>query len=260
MIYLHKLLPLALSPIVVVLALLIAGLIVKKGKAYICSAVVVLYLLSMPIVSELLMRQIEVSQVKRDPAGLPKADAIVVLGGSLLWVESERGLVPEWSDADRFFAGLDLMLSERAPYLLFTGGKVPWDRGLEAEGHVLARYAERFGVSRSKIFVTDDVENTAQEAQAIKRLLSQIVGRSAEPGKLNIILVTSAFHMQRALALFEREDLLVIPFAVDFKVPATSLTPMSFLPSASALATTDVALRELLGIAYYKVRAAIFRW
>jgi len=76
----------------------------------------------------------------------------------------------------------------------------------------------------------------------------------AAGGKPRIILVTSAFHMRRARMLFERQGFEVEPFPVDFQTsdrPTT--TVLSFLPSAQALAKSETAMREGVGILYYSI-------
>jgi len=71
-------------------------------------------------------------------------------------------------------------------------------------------------------------------------------------GKPRIILVTSAFHMRRAKMLFERQGFEVEPFPVDFQVSDRSTTTvLSFFPSAQALAKSETAMREGVGILYY---------
>jgi len=251
LIYLHKILPLLVSPIVLVLALMLVG-VCKKRFVYVVTAAVLLYVGSMPIVSEALFRQIESNELKLTPQDAPQADAVVVLGGMLSWVPSKQGLVTEWGDPDRFFAGVDLMAAGRAPTLIFTGGKFPWDLGLEAEGHVLKRYAQRMNIPAEKIWVTADVQNTEQEAREVGKLL-----RAPDGERKKIILVTSAFHMKRSEMLFAKVDLEVFAYSVDFKLSQTTLTPMSFLPNVIALATTDAAIREALGIVFYKIKLSL---
>jgi uncharacterized SAM-binding protein YcdF (DUF218 family) len=253
LIYLHKILPLLISPIVVVLALMLLGLF-KKRAAYVAVAAVLLYVGSMPIVSDALFRQIESDEVKLTPQDTPEADAIVVLGGMLVWVQSKQGLVTEWGDPDRFFAGVELMATQRAPLLIFTGGKVPWDLGLESEGHVLKRYAQRLNVPAEQILVTADVQNTEQEAREVSKLLLA----SSEKRK-KIILVTSAFHMKRAEMLFIKAGLDVFAYPVDFRSSQVALTLMSFLPQIGALGTTDAAIRESLGVLFYKLKFILTR-
>ena len=85
---------------------------------------------------------------------------------------------------------------------------MPWDKAKKTEGEVLKDYAFSNGIPSNKIFVTKDVENTADEAAAVKELISQ---------SKRIILVTSAYHMFRAKKLFEKQGFIVIPYKVDYK-------------------------------------------
>jgi uncharacterized SAM-binding protein YcdF (DUF218 family) len=153
--------------------------------------------------------------------------------------------VREWSEAaDRFAAGLELFRAGKGARLVFTGGRVPWELLPDTEGDWLRGQALAQGVPAEAILLAGPVENTAQEAQAVARMLP----------RERIILVTSAFHMPRARALFEAHGLQVVPFPVDFRVPEQEMTVMDWLPRAEALALTDMAWRELLGRAYYWVK------
>lgn len=249
MIYLHKILPLLVSPLVILLGLLVLG-IVKKRTPILGAAVLLMYLCSMPLISGLLFRALESGEVRLELQDAPQADAIVVLSGMLVWVKAKRGLVQEWNDPDRFFAGVDLTSTGHAQTLIFTGGRLPWESGLETEGHQLKKYAQRLGVPENKILVTPEVQNTEQEAAAVKDMLKDTK---------NIILVTSAFHMKRAKSLFENAGLNVFPYPVDFRVAASTLTVMDFLPSAGALGQTDTAIHEFAGIVFYKIKRVLFK-
>jgi uncharacterized SAM-binding protein YcdF (DUF218 family) len=99
------------------------------------------------------------------------------------------------------------------------------------------------------------VLNTSDEAHAVAALLN---ARKPAAGpvdkKHRVLLVTSAFHMQRARTLFERAGLSVIPFPVDFKAGAgESLSVLDILPNAGALEMTETALREAYGRLFYVV-------
>lgn len=105
------------------------------------------------------------------------------------------------------------------------------------------------GVPAPQIVKTTRVTSTAEEAQAVATLLR---GRLA--GAPRILLVTSAFHMSRARMLFERTGMSVIPFPVDFKVSAgQGLSVLAFLPTAAALAQTEMTMREWYGRLFYLV-------
>jgi uncharacterized SAM-binding protein YcdF (DUF218 family) len=248
MIYLHKILPLFISPLVIILGLLTFG-IIKKRSSLLITAVLFMYVCSMPIVSGALFRILEFGEVRLEPQDAPQADAIVVLSGMLVWVPSKRGLVQEWGDPDRFFAGVELAATEHAQKLVFTGGRLPWELSPETEGYQLKKHAQRLNVPENKIIVTSEVQNTEQEAAAVKELLKE---------SNNIILVTSAFHMKRAKHLFENAGLNVFPYPVDFRATSNALTPMDFLPDAGALGQTDTAIHEIAGIIFYKLESLLF--
>ena len=94
--------------------------------------------------------------------------------------------------------------------------------------------------------VTKDVENTADEAMAVKDLIG--------PNK-NIILVTSAFHMVRAKKMFEKQGFNVNGYKVDYRTPPNQeLTIMSFLPSSANLSKTEVGIREVIGRIFYFIK------
>ena len=220
----------------------------KNNKKLIAGGIFLLYLASMPIVGAEFLRLIETKSVRLDPSDMPKADAIVVLSGMLTWVPAKNGLVQEWSDPDRFWGGVELINADKAPLLIFTGGKLPWELGEGNEGDYLKKYAQLLNVPEQKIIVTQDVQNTEQEAVAVREILKS---------RREIILVTSAFHMARAKETFESKGFNVAAYPVDFRVSDRAITLMGFLPHAASLGQTDLAIRELAGRAFYKLKALI---
>ena len=91
-----------------------------------------------------------------------------------------------------------------------------------------------------------------QEANAINKLLKEKIPIKRK----RIILVTSAFHMKRAKKVFERQGIIVQPYPVDFKSyknPNMSLSnPFNWIPSASNLNNSSLAIREFIGRIVYK--------
>lgn len=227
---------------------MMAGAVFRSRYAVVL-AMLLLYVVSMPILSDKLFRSLEQQQVRLLPSVVKPAQVAVVLGGMLRDVQGERGVVPEWGEAsDRFFGGVELYLAGKVQQLVFSGGQVPWQSRSEPEGEVLRRLAIRLGVPVDAVTVSGPAQNTEQEALAVRSLLGPEVRR--------IVLVTSAFHMPRAQMLFERAGFSVIPYPVDLGVTVRETTPMDFLPDARALWATDIALREWLGRWYYALRGA----
>ena len=245
MIYLHKLLPLIASPLFLVITLSLWG-IISKQKWISLLGIGILVLCSLPVVSGKLIAYLEQDYSLKPAAVANKADAVVVLSGMVRTIEGVDGLAYEWGEAaDRIFAGIDLINEQKAPLLILTGGKLPWSVG-EPEGNYLKKIALKNGVPGEVIQITENVQNTDQEAEAVAKLLNK-----KEP---NVILVTSAFHMPRAQKVFEAAGLLVSPYAVDFLNGADKVKIMDFIPNANAFRDTSFFIREIIGRVYYHLK------
>ena len=130
---------------------------------------------------------------------------------------------------------------------------------------MLRQWALERGVPASAMAVTGAVDNTAQEATAVRSLLEGARGNSAskqvngqhtaDATVHHIVLVTSAFHMPRAQALFEPAGLQVTPYRVDFRVGVRATNPYDWLPSAQAADDFEMAWRELLARGFYGLQA-----
>ena len=99
--------------------------------------------------------------------------------------------------------------------------------------------------------VSGKANNTYQEALEIKKLIQS----SKIPNQ--ITLVTSAFHMSRAIVLFEKQDIVVKPYPVDFKSSNLAFSkiifnPLNWLPNTNSLNKTNYSLREIYGLIIYK--------
>ena len=245
MIYLHKVLPLLASPLFLVIILVLCGLLFRSRRAGL-AAVGILIVCSLPVFSNKLISYLEKDYSLVPPASAKTADAIVVLSGMVRTIEGANGLEYEWGEAsDRIFAGIDLIKENKAPALVLTGGKLPWSVG-KPEGEYLRDIAEKLGVSSDVIFLTENVQNTDQEAKAVAKLLNKEIP--------NIILVTSAFHMPRAQKVFEAAGIEVSPFPVDFLSKADNTKIMDFIPDAKAFRDTNFFVRELIGRLYYNLQ------
>lgn len=246
-VFFSKFLPLLVLPIGVTLILLTAGIVLRRRWLLILAAVV-LWASSIPIAGDSLSRAMESGAVRIPGSDAPGADAIVVLSGGRV-VAPGPAAISEWSDPDRFFGGLELFQAGKAPLLIFTGGWFPYAASAPLEGDVSASYAKAMGVPADRVLTTGRVVNTLQESQAVAALVK---GRT--PSVSRILLVTSAFHMARAQQMFGRAGFTVVPFPVDFEVStAGTLSLLDFVPTAPALARTQVAVREAYGRLFYRV-------
>jgi uncharacterized SAM-binding protein YcdF (DUF218 family) len=260
MFLLSKLLPLLLLPLGLALLLLLWAVCNRRGgrggRAAVLAALAILWVCSTPLTAEALWRWLERPYQRRTAAALlgprPQPVRAVVVLGTGRHAAPGPARVSEWIDADRFFGGLEVYRQLRSagqrPRLIFTGGWWPTRPAMPPEGDVLRQRAIALGLPPADLLSTPRVRNTAEEARAIAALL---------PRGAPIVLVTSAFHLPRALRLFERQGLRPLAFPVDFQASGdwagSPLTdPLNWLPSAEGLAASSRALREVIGRSLYR--------
>jgi uncharacterized SAM-binding protein YcdF (DUF218 family) len=120
---------------------------------------------------------------------LRKADVIIVLG----YPANEDGS-PSNVMIARVDKGIDLLRSEYAPRILFTGGDNP------IEAQVMTAYAQKRGVPANLILQESESKDTKQNAEYSTRIMLANNWKSA-------IVVTSPYHMLRTSIIFSRYDL-----------------------------------------------------
>jgi uncharacterized SAM-binding protein YcdF (DUF218 family) len=249
--FFHKLLPIFVAPLGVVVFFLLVGL--RRPRRWpLATALAALWAFGAPCVADAFLWTLESRYPPVDNARCVPADAIVVLGGILRFPEST--IAPfEWSDsANRFEKGVDLLSAGKARYLVFTGAKFTDAPAVPSEGEMLRQIARRRGVPDAAILVTERVVNTATEARVVRKL-------ARERGWRRILLVSSAYHLPRAMMLFNRGGLEVVPVPSDFRVVGMSswqdrFSLTRFLPQGEGLLTSDTAAREYLGMCFYWAR------
>ena len=75
-----------------------------------------------------------------------------------------------------------------------------------------------------------------------------------EQGIRRIVLVTHAWHLRRAVPLFEAQGLSVIPAGIQFSSTRID-SLLDVLPTPAGLRDSTFALHEWLGILWYKLRS-----
>jgi len=248
MIYLHKILPLIMSPLFIALIAFVIAVLFRSRRAGMAGLCIIL-LFSSAFTASFLTRFVE----KNDPPiaieTLAEADAIIVLSGMVSHSFIGGKSNYDFGDAtDRLFAGIALAKADKAPKLIFTRGQMPWSTG-KPEGEILAQKAIEFGIERARIFLSPYAQNTEQEAIGLSDILTASDSR--------IILVTSAFHMPRARSIFTNYGFEVISFPTDHQTFSKKITFQDFLPQAGALNKSSFAIREMMGRAYYAIKLAV---
>ena len=244
MIYINKILPIIVSPLGLIIILLFFGVFRKRMLPSLIG-LIILIILSLPIVSGQLIKLLEQDYRPTTPNETARADTVIVLSGMVTLIEKNDGIHYEFSEAvDRIFAGINLLKIGKAQKIILTRGKLPWSVGVP-EGEFLAEFIQSQGINPNRILLSEIVQNTNDEAKAISRML---------PKNSEVILVTSAFHMPRAVKVFQNQNLKVIPYAVDFRSSVKEINIIDFLPQASAFKDSNFYFREIIGRVYYSMR------
>lgn len=253
-IYLSKLLPLLVLPVgIVIIATLVALLLLWTGRrraSAVCLvfALLVLWISSMPIVANTLYGKLEQTFPPVPMASIPQSDCIVLLGGAVGPALRPRVDIELNEAIDRVYKAAQLYLTHKGNVVIVAAGNQPWAAPGPPESDLIAELLVEWGVPRVAILSEGESRNTRENALNSKRLIELLACDST-------LLVTSAAHMPRSVAAFEKVGVEVFPVSTDVRVVgASKFTMFDFLPHAGALSMTTDAMREWLGRKVYQFR------
>jgi uncharacterized SAM-binding protein YcdF (DUF218 family) len=172
---------------------------------------------------------------------------IILLGGfEDGWVSRGRGGLALNEAAERLTEGVRLALKHPQAKLVFTGGVGGFlSGGTDAAGPVGDLLAD-YGIARERIVLEDRARNTYENALFTADLVKP------KPGE-RWVLVTSAYHMPRAIGVFRHAGFDVVPLPVDYRTRGTVDLTRLFERIGAGLERTDLAFKEWVGLAAYRV-------
>ncbi len=243
MLLVTKLLPIFVYPLGMAISLILFSLFLQwfgKRKTAVCTAllsIIILWGASTTVVANSMLDSLENAYPPRTAASMESADAIVVLGGVTRGTVPGTGLTDFDAGVDRVIHAVRLFKAGKAPLMILTGGNSP---GLQPESEAMAELAVFMGVPRDKIVLESKSRNTWQNGQNCRRIFK-------EQGIKTILLVTSAYHIRRAEAVFEQCGVSVIAAATDYYLVERTPTILDWLPRGSALDATTRGIKEYIG-------------
>jgi uncharacterized SAM-binding protein YcdF (DUF218 family) len=248
--YLSKIFWFFMQPLNLAIFLLLAGLLAalfrrrrRLAAAGTVFAFLILALSAWTSLGAVMLNPLE-ERFPRPP--LPqKVDGIVVLGGGF---EGAINLVRGGYELN---AGGDRMVETAILALRFSNAKVVVSGGtgellLEGEGDATTapRLLGALGVSADRLVLENKSRNTYENAIFTKELVTP------KPGE-TWLLVTSAFHMPRAKALFDKAGFPTVPWPVDYRTSGKEGVGPFRDNAADSLQTTTMAIREWIGLTAY---------
>jgi uncharacterized SAM-binding protein YcdF (DUF218 family) len=257
--FLSKLIPLFFYPIGATCLLLVIALVLwfvksKLTPAFLSAALIILFLSGNTWVSNWLAQSLEWQYIPKTE--LPKADAIVVLGGGIRSKAYPRPDVDFSEAGDRVWYGASLYRAGKAPKIIVSGGRIIWKGGGNPESEDLTNLLVTMGVPKADIIPESDSMNTRDNGVYVQKILKANNFKT-------ILLVTSAMHMPRSMAIFKHLGIKAIAAPTDFRVSQLELDEpnlqtesviLSLMPNEERLAVTTSAIREYIGMWVYKVK------
>ena len=239
-----------LPPGIFILLGLVSLIFWKKGWARLLLAfsLVCLWLLSTEPVRDVLTSPLEFQYAALNIETLAQQNAVIVLlGGGVQKNAPDYHGSDELGQSSMMRTIYAAKISEVSKLPIYATGGSPLSENTEAEGDVMKRWLIWFGIEDANIHSENQANTTWKNAIFTKKLLG-------EKHINTVILVTSAWHMPRAVWCFEAQGLHVIPAPTDYLTEQVDYDLRSYLPRWNVLDDSSHALQEYLGFLWYKLR------
>ncbi|MCC5944636.1 MAG: YdcF family protein [Bernardetiaceae bacterium] len=181
-------------------------------------------------------------------------DIGILLTGVIEPNKSPHDRVHLQKGADRITHAVQLYKEGKIRKILVTGAPIIYMSGEVENGdndyYILLQL---LGVPKDDIILEEQARNTSENAQFTKELLTKRFTQY----KPSLILITSAFHMRRARACFEKEGLYCDVFSTDFYSIDSIYNGKHFLPSVYAFYLWHKFIREWAGYSIYALTGKI---
>jgi uncharacterized SAM-binding protein YcdF (DUF218 family) len=233
------------------LVALLGGLVLRASGlrrlavAAVVAAILELLIMSFPPIADAMMGYLE-DQARVAERATPRCcfDAIVVLGGGVAPAIPPVRNDPSLTDsADRVWLAARLYRSGAAPRIIVSGGGfiASSNELATTEAEAMRRFLLDLGVPDGAIVAEDKSNNTIENIHNVRPMVQD----------RQVALVTSAFHMPRALAIARTVGLDAAAFPTNYHaLPAARPFWQNWLPSLDALSESTIALHEILAMAF----------
>ncbi|TPW32194.1 YdcF family protein [Martelella alba] len=177
----------------------------------------------------------------------PPAAAIILGGGINTSLSAARGGYALTRAGERYIEAVRLSRLYPAMKIVVSGGDNAIGRATEGETAPALRLFAALGVDENNLLEEPASRNTAENAAFTGKLLRQTGFRG------DLLLITSAYHMPRAMSLFARQGIAVLPWPTDFRTRGDERFGLSLDRPSSNADITSTAIREWFGLLSYRM-------
>ncbi len=249
--YVSKIVAFLFSPMIWVFILLAYSFKTKKegrAKKLRIIAVVVLYVCSNAFIIDECFRAWEPVTPDLDLMNT-KYEGAIVLGG-IGDIDLRLKKINFGHSGDRLFQTLPLYYKGRIKKIIFTGGSGSIEFPEKLEGLYVKKYLQSIQFPDSGLIVEARSKNTHENAVFTKQLLDSLRIDGS------FLLVTSAYHMPRAMAIFKKAGYKnITPYLTNRSSGLRRFTfDHLFIPNPGSLFALEHLIHEWVGYAVYKLK------
>jgi uncharacterized SAM-binding protein YcdF (DUF218 family) len=174
-------------------------------------------------------------------------DAGIVLSGMMTY-DIKLKKFQFMHGVDRLLQAVELYKKGKIRKIVFTGGSGSLTYSYIKEGMLIKNYLLRIGIPPSDLFIETESNNTHENAVFTKPILD----KEFPHGKF--LLITSAYHMRRSVACFEKAGIRVTPYSTDMQSGERKfIFDTMFIPNIAAMEVWQCAIHEMVGFLIYKL-------
>lgn len=237
--------PLSLAFLLIVLAALLAFIGLRRTSGLFAALAGLILFITLYTTSGNVMLQSLENHIERPAQDPASVSCIIMLGGAIENdVMAARGGIEFNAAADRYTQTLRLALKYPQAKLLVSGGDGSFSGQYEGEAKAAESFFQNFGISPDRLIKDNTSRNTFENSANTAQLLR---ANQLE----NCLLVTSAFHMPRAMALFAKGGISIAPYPVDYRTTGETQLGLDFTQPSLNAQNTATAVREWLAIIAY---------
>lgn len=171
-------------------------------------------------------------------------DAGIVLGGIISY-EDELDRIQFYRSSDRLFQAVNLYKKGKIKKIIFAGGSGSLTLTGLKEAPLVTKYLSELGIPTEDILYESQSRNTHENAKYIKGIIKE---------NEKYLLITSAYHMRRSLACFDKAGIKTFPYSTDqYSGSRRFYFDHLFIPDIQFMYEWDVLIHEIVGYCVYKV-------
>jgi uncharacterized SAM-binding protein YcdF (DUF218 family) len=234
-------------PLLLLLAVLAAVLAVRKhrrsSRVVVVLGAILFFAVGCGPLPDALLKRLQAGFAPESLQAWQPRTAIIVLGGGAQRVADSAASEVPLSSNGRVLKGLELYLQCKhagKACVVITSGGDPVQAGV-SEAKVYGDVLLRAGVDPADLVLEGRSLNTWQNAQYCAAWLD-------EHPQDEVVLVTSGFHLRRAVLYFAHFGVRAVPVRADYV--GGGISP---LPQASRFLLMDLALHEYVGLWRYRI-------